>query len=127
MVLSLPDADENNAWRLKTPGAEGWLRSARPDSADKFFICSADGHVQEPATFLANRVDAKYRDRLPGIIQMPTAKGNASVEPELYQKTEGFRPAKVNWTKPLEGTDKIRNSGGRDHVSEQRSDHVGNP
>ncbi|MYG14644.1 MAG: amidohydrolase [Gammaproteobacteria bacterium] len=114
MALSLPDADDNNAWRLNTPGADGWLRSARPDAEDKFFMCSADGHVQEPNNFLADRVDAKYKDRLPGIIQMPTEKGNASVEPKMYQKTEGFRPAKINWTKPLEGTDKIRNSGGRD-------------
>ena len=37
---------------LETPGNEGWLRSARPDAADKFFMVSADGHVQEPGDLL---------------------------------------------------------------------------
>ena len=106
-------ADENNAWRLDTPGNDGWSRSARPDSKDKFFMCSADGHVQEPNTFLKDRIDEQYHARLPGVIQMPTEKG-ASSDPELYQKTEGFRPAKINWTKPLEGLDKRRQDGGRD-------------
>ena len=44
----LPEPDANNVWRLETPGNEGWLRSARPDAADKFYMASADGHVQEP-------------------------------------------------------------------------------
>ena len=108
------DADANNEWRLETPGQQGWTRSSRPDAEDKFFMASADGHVQEPNTFLADRLPEEYQARLPGIIQMPTEKGNASVDPDLYQKTEGFRPAKINWTKPLEGTDLVRNQGGRD-------------
>ncbi len=114
MDATISEPDANNAWRLETPGNEGWTRSARPDAADKFFMCSADGHVQEPNTFLADRVDEKYRERLPAVIQMPTKKGALSSDPDLYQKTEGFRPARINWTKPLEGVDKIRNSGGRD-------------
>ena len=48
MAVTIPEADENNAWRLNTPGSDGWLRSPRPDAEDKFFMCSADGHVQEP-------------------------------------------------------------------------------
>ncbi len=107
------ESDENNAWRLETPGNDGWKRSARPDATDKFFMCSADGHVQEPNTFLKDRIDERYHARLPGVIQVPTEKG-ASSDPALYQKTEGFRPAKINWTKPLEGLDKRRQEGGRD-------------
>ncbi|MEL6985743.1 MAG: amidohydrolase family protein, partial [Actinomycetota bacterium] len=99
---------------METPGDDGWGRSARPDAEDKFFMASADGHVQEPSDFLLGRVPERYRERLPGIIQMPTEKGNASVDPDVYQKTEGFRPAKINWTKPLEGTDLSRQQGGRD-------------
>ena len=44
----LPEPDANNVWRLETPGNEGWDRSARPDAVDKFYMASADGHVQEP-------------------------------------------------------------------------------
>jgi len=61
----LPEPDANNIWRLETPGNEGWLRSARPDALDKFYMSSADGHVQEPGDLWATRIDARYRDRLP--------------------------------------------------------------
>ena len=70
--MSSVEADQNNQWRLQTPGDEGWSRSARPDAADKYFMASADGHVQEPSGFLVGRVPERYRDRLPGIIQMPS-------------------------------------------------------
>lgn len=51
MAVTIPEADEVNAWRLNTPGSDGWLRSPHADAEDKFFMCSADGHVQEPNTF----------------------------------------------------------------------------
>jgi hypothetical protein len=54
-MSSIPAPDEHNTWRLETPGAEGWQRSAQPDAPDKFFMVSADGHVQEPKTFLHDR------------------------------------------------------------------------
>ena len=114
MAESLPDPDENNVWRLETPGESGWSRSARPDAADKFFMCSADGHVQEPNSFLSDRIDEKYHHRLPGVVARTAAEGDAKGEEELFQKTEGFRLTKINWAKPLEGHDKIRNEGGRD-------------
>ena len=114
MARNLPDPDENNVWRIETPGSDGWLRSPRPDAEDKFFMCSADGHVQEPNSFLSDRIDKKYHDRLPGVIMVPPKKDAGTDKPDMYQKTEGFRPAKILWTQPLEGTDKIRNSGGRD-------------
>ena len=83
IATEIPAPDENNVWRLDTPGVEGWTRTARPDTADKYFMVSTDGHVQEPATLWAERCDEQYRDRLPGVII--GAKG------EKYQKTEGFR------------------------------------
>ena len=66
----LPPPDVNNTWRTQTPGDDGWARSARPDADDKFFMASADGHVQEPATLWHDRVAEEYHDRLPGIIMM---------------------------------------------------------
>ncbi len=104
-ISTVPEPDVNNEWRRETPGAEGWTRSARPESADKFFMVSADGHVQEPRDFLVARLPKKYHDRVPTIAV--DAKG------DQFQKTEGFRPAKLNWVEPLEGHEQLRNRAGR--------------
>lgn len=110
MATQIPAPDENNAWRTQSPGNEGWIRSARPEAADKFFMCSADGHAQEPNTFLSDRLPEKYHHRLPGMTLVKQPDGEA----EQFQKTEGFRPVKLNWTKPMEGHEKLRNHAGRD-------------
>ena len=134
MAITIPEPDVNNVWRLETPGNEGWVRSARPDAEDKFFMCSADGHVQEPSTFLYDRIDPAYHHRLPTIavtkamdVHGKGAKGDGAkgdgggatgeagaTEEQFFQKAEGFRPAKLNWTKPFEGHEKLRNQSGRD-------------
>ena len=101
----LPPPDVNNTWRTRTPGDEGWARSARPDADDKFFMASADGHVQEPATLWHDRVAEEYHDRLPGIIMM---KGGRQA-----QKTEGFRQPLAIHPVTFEGHDKLRNQSGR--------------
>ena len=150
MAITIPEPDVNNVWRLETPGDEGWLRSARPDAADKFFMCSADGHVQEPSTFLYDRIDPAFHHRLPTIAVTKamdvhgksapgkdgtesaeasgagavgadgrasgggaTGEASDSTEEQFFQKAEGFRPAKLNWTKPFEGHEKLRNQSGR--------------
>jgi len=121
------EPDENNAWRVETPGAAGWTRSARPDAADKFYMCSADGHVQEPSSFLSDRVDPEYHDRLPGMLVIQDAKGNVDAKPEMFQKTEGFRPARINWTDSFKGLDEVRHAGGRDpetRIAELAADGV---
>ena len=51
--------NEPNRWRLDTPGATGWPRSARPDAAKKYFMVSADGHANEPANLWVERIDAQ--------------------------------------------------------------------
>ena len=105
MSVTIPEPDVNNAWRTGTPGNQGWTRSARPDAADKFFMVSADGHVQEPRGFLSDRISAEYHDRLPGIA--------INKRGEQHQTTEGFRQAKLNWLEPFEGHEKLRNQSGR--------------
>ncbi len=107
----LPEPDANNIWRLETPGNEGWLRSARPDALDKYYMASADGHVQEPGDLWATRIDARYRDRLPGVVM--NAKG------DQFQKTEGFRPTKMQSVQ-LEGHELLRNKSGRTPVDRVR-------
>jgi predicted TIM-barrel fold metal-dependent hydrolase len=105
MTTTIPEPDVNNRWRMATPGNANWLRSARPDAAEKFFMVSADGHVQEPKGFLSDRLPAEFHQRLPGIVV--DARG------EQHQKTEGFRQAKLNWVQPLEGHERLRNESGR--------------
>ncbi len=103
MASDIPAPDQHNRWRLETPGSAGWPRSPRPDAADKFFMVSSDGHVQEPADLWATRMDAKYRERLPGMIL-----GDDGAK---YQKTEGFRPLRLRNIK-FEGEDALRNRSG---------------
>lgn len=92
-----------NEWRRHTPGSDGWPRSPRPDADNKFFIVSADCHVQEPNDFLAARMPAKYAERLPGIV----LGGDGS----KFQKTEGFRPIRLSNLK-FEGEDLERAEAG---------------
>lgn len=101
----LPTPDANNIWRLETPGNEGWERSARPSAPDKFFMVSADGHVQEPRDLWQLRMDEKYHERLPGIVMIP-GKGS-------FQKTEGFREPLKLQDLTFEGEDLLRNQSGR--------------
>lgn len=96
--------DTANAWRTTSPGIEGWSRTARAGDPNKYFIASADGHVQEPSNLWLERMDRRYHDRLPGIVL--DAKGNA------LQKTEGFRPLRIR-NIPFEGEDLLRNQSGK--------------
>ena len=43
------EMNEENVWRTKTPGPEGWRRTARRDDPDKYLMISADTHANEPA------------------------------------------------------------------------------
>jgi len=94
--------DLNNAWRAATPGCD-WPRSARPGTPNKYFIVSADCHVQEPADFLLARMERKYHARLPGIV--------LGGDGTKRQKTEGFRPLKIG-SFTLEGEDLERSESG---------------
>ena len=95
-----------NRWRLETPGAN-WPRSARPDAAKKYFMVSADGHANEPANLWVERIDAKYRERLPRVItdkdgvqwrvsegHRPTGCGS---RPSRARTSFAPRPAPIRW------------------------------
>ncbi|MEO2182195.1 MAG: amidohydrolase, partial [bacterium] len=96
--------DDPNAWRVETPGHKGWNRTARPDDANKYFMVSADGHVQEPNDFLASRMDESVHHRLPGV--------TVDKQGNQLQKTEGFRPLRIKNVK-FEGEDGLRNQSGK--------------
>ena len=104
MTTVLPEPDAQNLWRLETPGQHGWARSARPEAADKFFMVSADGHVQEPSDLWATRMAPEYRDRLPGV--------STNARGDQFQKTEGFRATKMQ-NVTMEGHELLRNRSGR--------------
>ncbi len=105
--------NEPNRWRLQTPGASGWPRSARPEAANKYFMVSADGHANEPANLWVERIDAKYRERLPRVI---TDKDGVQ-----WRVSEGHRPDRLRLS-TLEGEDQARNKAGADPLG-RLADH----
>jgi predicted TIM-barrel fold metal-dependent hydrolase len=78
--------EPKNAWRLDTPGTEGWSRTARPDDPDKYFMVSADCHVTEPLSFFQN-VEPEFRHRVPRL--------EARDDGSQWMITEGNRPQMV--------------------------------
>ena len=104
MRSPIPAPDPNNAWRLESPGITNWPRTARPDDPNKYFVVSADCHVQEPNDLWVTRMDKSLHNRLPGV----------SVDPkgEKFQKTEGFRPIRIRDV-PFDGEDRLRNQSGK--------------
>jgi predicted TIM-barrel fold metal-dependent hydrolase len=96
--------DQANSWRTQTPGIANWPRTARPDDNNKYFIVSADGHVQEPNDFLSARIDPSFHDRLPGVV--------LNSEGDAMQKTEGFRPIRIRNIE-FAGEDLLRNQSGK--------------
>ncbi len=105
MAESIPHPDENNVWRLDTENeADGWERSPYPDAEKKYFMVSADGHVQEPKDLWKTRIPEEYWHRLPGV----TVDGQG----DQFQKTEGFRPLRIRNIK-MEGEDAFRNGSGK--------------
>jgi hypothetical protein len=75
-----------NAWRIGSPGVEGWKRTARAGDPNKYFMVSADCHVTESLAFL-NGIEPRYRDRIPRVVE------NADGSQHLI--TEGNRPQLV--------------------------------
>jgi len=79
----MDSATSKNAWRIGTPGVEGWTRTARPDDPHKYFMVSADCHTTEGMAFL-DGVEPEYRHRVP---HMEERENGAQ-----YMITEGNRP-----------------------------------
>ena len=102
-----------NLWRLDTPGYEGWTRTARPDDPNKYFMVSSDTHANEPANLWHERIEAKYRDRLPKIERDENG--------VLWQSSEGYRRTRLI-ENTFEGEDKERAAAGRD-PEERIRDH----
>jgi predicted TIM-barrel fold metal-dependent hydrolase len=105
MSESVPTPDENNIWRLESDNqSANWPRSPYPNAAKKYFMVSADGHVQEPKDLWHKRLPEEFHNRLPGV--------QVDKKGDQFQKTEGFRPVKIRNIK-MEGEDAFRNASGR--------------
>jgi hypothetical protein len=103
--------NEENLWRLETPGAEGWSRTSRADDANKYFMVSTDCHANEPPDLWEKRIDPKYRDRVPRIIT--DEKG------VQWRYCEGYRPDRVR-VMSFEGEDWVRSKAGADPLDRLR-------
>jgi len=111
--MSTTEVNAPNRWRLESPGHAGWTRTARPDDPDKYFIVSADCHANEPATLWAERIDAKYRDRVPRVI--------TDANGVQWRVSEGHRPDRLRIA-DLEGEDMLRQKAGAEPQQRLRDD-----
>jgi predicted TIM-barrel fold metal-dependent hydrolase len=115
-----------NAWRIGSPGVEGWSRTARPDDPGKYFMVSADCHVTESLEFLAT-IEPEYRERVPHVEQRddgaqflltegnrpqlvrPGARSGPVQERQGYERAEHDRPFRDR----MEDEDLLRAAAGR--------------
>jgi predicted TIM-barrel fold metal-dependent hydrolase len=130
-----------NAWRLTTPGVDGWPRTARPDDPNKFYMVSADCHLVEPRSMF-ELVDAEHRHRIPHVeeradgsqwmitegnrpqpVRPPTARTTGVQERQSFERAEHDRPARLR----MEDEDVARSVAGKlveDRLADQGRDGV---
>lgn len=97
------ETNEENHWRMETPGPEGWQRTARRDDPDKYLMISADTHANEPFDLWAKRIDKKYLDRIPRV--------ETDADGKQWRITEGYRKSRIFDFKML-GEDGVRGKAG---------------
>lgn len=105
MSENLQAVNEPNRWRLETPGHLGWKRTARPGDPNKYLMISADCHCNEPSNLWYERIDRKYRDRLPRI--------EIDEKGVKWQISEGWQRSRL-LDSNLEGEDQVRSKAGAD-------------
>ena len=108
------EIDTHNAWREHTTGCESWSRTARPGDPHKYLVISADCHANEPANLWAERIDPRYRDRVPRV--------ERGKDGTLFQLTDGFRPMRLRDV-VYEGEDLERNRAGKT-PADRLADHA---
>ena len=101
------EINEPNRWRLETPGHPGWNRTAHRDDPNKFLMISADCHANEPSNLWYERIDRKFKDRLPRI--------EVDENGVRWQISEGWSRSRL-LDSNLEGEDKVRSRAGADPV-----------
>jgi hypothetical protein len=133
-------APSKNAWRIGTPGVEGWTRTARPDDPNKYFMVSADCHVTESLAVFAG-VEPQYLERIPHLetrddgAQLLITEGNRPQmvrrapsagtvqEQQTFEKAEHNRDPRSK----MEEEDLLRVAGGKtvdQRLADQAADGV---
>jgi len=118
-LLDRNSIDDANRWRLETPGQDGWKKSARPGAPNKYLMISCDTHALEPMAEIAERIDPKYRDRLPRVWTDETG--------QKWFSFDGGDPVKYQLFSHLEGDDAIRGAPATavaERLADQRLDGV---
>ncbi|MGH7916488.1 MAG: amidohydrolase family protein [Candidatus Binataceae bacterium] len=119
MIEETNQVDEKNRWRLETPGHQGWSRTAHPDDPNKYLMISADCHVNEPSKLWWERIDMKFRARLPHV--------EVDEKGERWTVVEGYQRSRVRVRNledaPKGGEDRLRGLAGRDPLDRIR-DHT---
>jgi hypothetical protein len=116
-MTTFENAPAPNAWRTDTPGPGGWARTIRPDDPNKLFVVSADCHANEPATYLHERIEPEYRDRLPRLerrddgSEWMVTEGNGPVRVRGPAGPDGAAPAEVG--SRMDDEDRKRNAAAR--------------
>ncbi len=104
-----------NAHRYQTPGHEGWANVVTPGAQNKYLMVSADCHVTEPPNLWVERIDEKYRSRLPRI--------EVDADGVKWSVVEGYAPIKIRDLK-MEGEDQERAAVGKGNPEERLKDHA---
>ena len=97
--------NDENLWRLETPGAEDWERTARVEDPRKYFMVSTDCHANEPPDLWAKRLPDVYKERAPRIV--------VDEKGVQWRYCEGYRPDRVR-VMSFEGEDWVRSQAGAD-------------
>ena len=87
------------------PDITGWKRTARPDDPDKYLMISADCHCVEPGNLWYERIDHKYRSRLPRV--------EVDENGVKWAISEGWARSRLLDNR-LEGEDHLRSKAGAD-------------
>jgi predicted TIM-barrel fold metal-dependent hydrolase len=108
--------DEKNRWRLATPGHSGWPRTVRPDDPGRYLMISADCHCNEPGNLWWERIDRKFRPRLPHV--------ETDANGEKWMVVEGYQKSRIRARNiadaPRGGEDRLRGDAGRDPLDRIR-------
>jgi predicted TIM-barrel fold metal-dependent hydrolase len=102
--------DEKNRWRLETPGHSGWPRTVQPEDTGRYLMISADCHCNEPGNLWWERIDHKFRHRLPHV--------EVDANGEKWNVAEGYQKSRLRARNiadaPRGGEDRLRGDAGRD-------------
>jgi predicted TIM-barrel fold metal-dependent hydrolase len=99
------ERNDANRWRRETPGgSEAWGRTPYADAdRPKYFIVSADTHIGPPPSLFRDRVEPRFRDRVPRM--------ERDRDGVLWTIMEGRAPTRIMET-ALDGEDLYRMRAG---------------